>query len=140
MSAGRLGGSLGGGAAGARGAASGAERAARKMRTVVAEHQGVLALSAGEIRARCIAAFDTTHPIEPEDAVERFVVPVGRTGLQQVVVDLLIEPISESEVHVIVRAFAKEGRLSRHPAQSVADGGHGAPTASRTAMPMAVWQ
>jgi hypothetical protein len=118
VNAGRIGGAVGG-PGGERGGAKGAERAARRMRTTSVERHGEVALAAAEIIRICQSAFDDARPLSVEPA--RFVVPIGRTGLQQVVVEIGTEQLTDNRTRVATRAFAKEGRLSRHPAERTLD-------------------
>jgi hypothetical protein len=51
----------------------------------------------------------------------RLAVPVGVTGLQQIVIDAELSPADNTHVHVRLRGFGKEGLISRKPTRSVTD-------------------
>jgi hypothetical protein len=90
------------------------------MSTVVVELTTTTPLTA-DLANRCRRAFDRTIDLEAPAGTDRFVVPLGRTGLQQVVVDIVVMSADPAQSHVTVRTYAKGGWLSRHPAQRVAD-------------------
>lgn len=59
-----------------------------------------------------------------DDDVWRIVIPVGRTGLQRIVVDLTLTPVAGADppvTEIRLRAFGKEGLLSRKPTAKTAD-------------------
>jgi hypothetical protein len=118
--AGQIGGSIGGGSAGARGGGRGAAWAAKRMSTVVVDRSTTTPLP-DDVVERCRAAFDRTIDLDATDVTARFSVPLGRSGLQQVVVDLVVDTARGGDAQVSVRTYAKEGWLSRHPARRVAD-------------------
>jgi hypothetical protein len=92
------------------------------MSTVVVERTTKIATPlTADLVIRCRRAFDRTIDLEADDGTHRFVVPLGRTGLQQVVVDIVVMSADAAQSHVTVRTYAKEGWLSRHPAQRVSD-------------------
>lgn len=128
--AGELGGSIGGGFAGAgwaggRGGARGGARAGRRLKTALQERAGVAPGTREEVMDRVVAATPEAQELESSGDLVRFVVPVGRTGLQQVVVDLVFEaptqPPNGPGVQVRLRAYAKEGLINRKPSATVAD-------------------
>jgi len=124
---GGIGGALGGapGGAGARGGARGGAWGARRLKTVVQERVGVAPETHDEVMTRVAAAAPEIREAQSSGDLERFVVPVGRTGLQQVVVDLEFgepTPVRDGEgVKVRLRAYAKEGLISRKPTAAVAE-------------------
>jgi hypothetical protein len=125
--AGRLGGSVGAvvnpaaSTGGARGGARGRGWAARRMRTVIAGREGPVIASANE----ALSCVRSQHPkaieLEGEGEVVRLVVPVGRTGLQRIVVDLHYPSDWQAGKPVGIRAYGKEGLLSRHPTEKTAE-------------------
>lgn len=128
--AGQLGGGIGGGLAGARragerGGARGGARGARMLKTVVEERSGVASGTAGEVLGRVLAAVPQVRRLGGGGDLVRVAVPVGRTGLQHVVVDLVFGPpvgaTAGPETLVRVRAYGKEGRLYRKSTADVAD-------------------
>lgn len=117
---GAVGGAAGGGGAGmsggARGGARGARAAGRRQRTTIEERPVRVTTPPETALARCRGALPgLVEFASPADHV-RFVVPVGRTGIQRVVVD-----IDCGRAGTVVRAYAKEGLITRHPAARVAD-------------------
>jgi len=114
---GSIGGGLGAGAAGrsggGRGGARGGARGARRLRTVVEERSGHVDLTDASVRDRIIATLPRAERL-PADDVWRITVPIGVTGLQRVVVDLHTSAESGGS-HVLLRAFGKEGLVTRHP-------------------------
>lgn len=117
---GALGGAAGGGGAGRSGGASGGARggraAGRRQRTTIEERPVSVTSVPEAVLATCREALPgLVEFATPADHV-RFVVPVGRTGLQRVVVD-----IECGGTGTVVRAYAKEGLITRHPAARVAD-------------------
>lgn len=114
--AGGLGGGLGRSSAGG---AKGAAWAARRMRTVVEQRQvRIPAIAAEVIVNGARAGFKKT--LDFPGFPNRFLVALGWTGLQKVVVELFIQPAGPS-VDVTVRAYVKQGLIHRHPARRVAD-------------------
>lgn len=119
---GSVGGRIGAGAPGASGGASGGARGgargARRLATVVEERSGHVDLSEAEVRDRIMARLPGAEPL-PADDVWRVTVPIGVTGLQRVVVDLVTSPENGGS-HVLLRAFGKEGVITRHPTRRTA--------------------
>jgi hypothetical protein len=117
--AGELGSVLGAAPGGRRGGTRGAQR----LKTVVAERSGMIpAAAADDLAARVVAELPRAKQLDvavPEDLV-RMVVPVGITGLQRIVVDLSATPAGDS-AEVRVRAYGKEGLLSRKPTEATAE-------------------
>ncbi len=74
---------------------------------------------------RVAAAFPKAHELARQDDLVRLAVPIGRTGLQLIVVDLVLRSAAGStEAHateVRLRAYGKEGLLSRKPTAATAD-------------------
>ncbi len=127
--AGQLGGGIGGGlaghgGAGGRGGARGGARAARMLKTIVEQRAGVAPGTPDQVVARLIAALPAAMQLPADDHV-RFAVPVGRTGLQQIVVDLVFglpaTTPSGPGVQVRLCGYGKEGLLSRKPTRTVTD-------------------
>jgi hypothetical protein len=48
-------------------------------------------------------------------------VPLGLTGLQQIVIDLELGPVGTDSVPALLRGYGKEGLLSRHPTLRITD-------------------
>ncbi len=115
---GSIGGSLGGGfgRAGAAGGASGGESAARRMKTKSATEVVPFDGELSDVVGRCRRHLPRLVEVPgPPDRV-RFVAPVGRTGLQQIVVDVIVGVLGAAgEATVTVRAYGKEGLISRKP-------------------------
>jgi hypothetical protein len=130
--AGQLGGQIGGGAAGSltgvagtaaaasRGGARGGARGAARLRTKVEERTGDVRGTAQEVADRLEAAFPRAQPLPGSRGV-RLAVPVGMTGLQQIVVDADFTASGDATVHVRLRGFGKEGLISRKPTRTVTD-------------------
>lgn len=126
-SAGRLGGEIGGKAGGGelghrgggRGGERGGARGARLLKTVVAERRGVVPGSPADALARLRQTFPESQELQANGV--RFVVPLGLSGLQRVVVDVTFQPTAAGQSEALLRSFAKEGLLSRHPAARIAD-------------------
>jgi hypothetical protein len=133
--AGQIGGALGGVAAGAmagpgaaagarRGGGRGGARGAARLATRVEERTGDAPGAAEQIAARLAAAFPRATRLPANEHV-RLAVPVGLTGLQQVVIDLEFRAAEHQAdkggVPVRLRGFGKEGLLSRKPTRTVTD-------------------
>lgn len=121
--AGSVGGRLGGGSAGARGGAHGGARGARRLKTVVEERAGVLSGTPDQLRQRVSDAIPELQALPSEPSLWRVAIPIGRMGLQQVIVDLSLTPRAESKPRTDVRllAFCKEGLLHRKLTAKTAD-------------------
>ncbi|MGH9028326.1 MAG: hypothetical protein ACRDV4_01720 [Acidimicrobiales bacterium] len=119
---GTIGGALGGGApgmlGGRRGALRGADRGARRIHTTVEERTGALALTEDQVYEHVMSAVPKAEEL-PASGVQRWAVPVGVTGLVHVVVDIAIT--GEPGGQTVLRAFGKEGLITRHPTRQVAD-------------------
>jgi hypothetical protein len=133
--AGQIGGSIGAAAAGAagspgaalagsRGGARGGARGAARMKTKVEVRAGQAAGTGAEAAARLIAAFPKAKRLPAGDRV-RLAVPVGLTGLQQVVLDLELgleqDGAAIPHVHAQLRGYGKEGLLNRKPTRTITD-------------------
>jgi hypothetical protein len=128
--AGQLGGSIGGALAGVghqaggRGGSRGGATAAQMMKTTVEQRTGMAPGTSGQVTARLIAAFPRAVRFPADDHM-RLAVPVGRTGLQQIVIDLVIgspeEAPGQPGVHVRLCGYGKEGLLSRKPTRKITD-------------------
>lgn len=133
---GRIGGSIGGalggddltaragGRGGARGGSRGGAFGARMLKTVVQERSGTVQGSRDEVLSRLHAALVDTRELADEGDLVRLAVPWGRTGLQQVVIDLRLSPLEAPDQTVCeaqVRAYCKEGLLNRKPTAAIAD-------------------
>lgn len=120
--AGELGGAVGGLGAGA-GGRRGGTRGAQRLKTVVAERSGMVpAAAADDLASRVVAELPRAKQLEvtaPENVV-RMVVPIGLTGLQRIIVDVSATPAGDS-AEVLVRAYGKEGLLSRKPTERTAE-------------------
>jgi hypothetical protein len=120
--AGRLGGSIGGGGAGARGGARGGAIGARMARSKVYQRDGLAPGTADEVVQRVAAAFPKAMELSAADRL-RLAVPIGLTGLQHVVADLIFGPAPADQPGVPVRllCYGKEGLLSRNPTAKTTD-------------------
>jgi len=98
--------------AGASGQA-GASAAAKRMKTVVVERT-VLAGSGGDIADGIRTSLPHVFPLDAAEGLLRFAVPLGRTGLNHVVVDVF-------DGGRMIRAYGKEGLLGRKPTRRTAD-------------------
>ena len=119
VAAGAIGGpgaALGAGRGGARGGAWGAAR----LKTKVEQRSGAAAGTTEQVAARLIAAFPKAIALPTAGRV-RLAVPVGVTGLQQIVIDAEFGPANESSVQVRLRGFGKEGLISRKPTRTVTE-------------------
>jgi hypothetical protein len=108
-------------------AAQGASSTARFMPTIVEERSGTTAMDLGPLLDRLGGQLSRFGVLGRSEHQLRIVVPVGITGLQQVVVDVLLPaaPGAESDAgpgrRFYLRAYAKEGIVTRHPTVRVAD-------------------
>ena len=105
-----------GGSAGARGGAWGAAR----LKTKVEQRSGDAPGTAEQVTARLTAAFPKAKPLPVGDHL-RLAVPVGVTGLQQIIIDAELGPGDGTRVPVRLRGFGKEGLISRKRTRRVAD-------------------
>lgn len=133
--AGQLGGSIGGiaagavggpgaAAAGSRGGARGGARGAAMLKTKVESHSGEARGTREEITARLAAAFPKAVPLPAADRV-RIAVPLGLTGLQQIVIDLMfgsaLDGTDGPRVLITLCGYGKEGIINRKPTRTVTD-------------------
>ena len=70
--------------------------------------------------ARLTAAFPKATRLPAGDHL-RLAVPVGVTGLQQIIIDAEFGPGDGTHVHVGLRGFGKEGLINRKPTRTVTD-------------------
>lgn len=121
---GSAGGALGSGAAGSlTGGRAGAEKTARSMKTAVASRPAVFEGRPETIIESCRNALPRLQELAALDDRTRFLLPVGRTALQRVVVDVIAtnSAAEADRTRLVIRAYAKEGLMSRKPAQRIAD-------------------
>lgn len=120
---GRIGGALAGAPTGGMGGGRGGARGARRLKTLVEERVAVS--PGGNPLERVVAAFPKAGELAREDDLVRLVVPTGLTGLQQIVVDLDLPAAARSAdaqaTEVRLRAYGKEGVISRKPTAKTAD-------------------
>jgi hypothetical protein len=116
---GSIGGAIAGGAAGAAGARGGARGAAR-LKTRVERRSGTVPGTAEEAVGRLLAEFPKARRL-PADGSIRLAVPLGITGLQQIVLDTELEPADNGATTARLRGFGKESVLSRKPTRAVTD-------------------
>lgn len=116
--AGRIGGSAGSARGGA--GAFGAAWAATWMKTKVEERSGNVPGTPDEVAARLAAAFPKAKPL-PAAGCLRLAVPIGITGLQQIIINLDIAPAGPGGVHALLRGYGKEGLFSTHPTVQTVD-------------------
>jgi hypothetical protein len=111
-------GAFGGGRGGARGGA----RAATRMKTKVEERSGNVPGTPDEVAARLAAAFPKAKPL-PATGRLRLAVPIGITGLQQIIIDLDLDlaQAGPGSVQALLRGYGKEGLLSAHPTLKTVD-------------------
>jgi hypothetical protein len=118
--AGQMGGSIGGGLGGGRGGARGGARGAARLKTLVEERSGTVPGDPEEVAARLTAAFPRAKRLPAAERL-RLAVPVGLTGLQQIVVDLELVELDVGSTSATLWGFGKEGLISRHPTLKVTD-------------------
>lgn len=130
---GRIGGALAGddltaragGRGGARGGSRGGALGARMLKTVVEERSGTVPGNRDEVLSRFHAALVDARELPNEGDLVRLAVPWGRTGLQQVVIDLRLSPREGPPEQTVceaqLRAYCKEGLLNRKPTAATAD-------------------
>ncbi|HEV7206787.1 MAG TPA: hypothetical protein VGN18_19440 [Jatrophihabitans sp.] len=112
--AGEMGGAVSGhGRAGARGGA----RAAGRLRTIVEDRAVPSAKTGAVAQAQLTESFPAAERLPAHADVLRLGIPVGLMGLQMVIVD--ITPAGAGSL--LVRAFGKEGLISRKPTARTAD-------------------
>ena len=94
------------------------------MKTVVEEREGTTTADSDALVTRIRQKFPRSQELTAPSGVIRLVVPLGTTGLQQIVVDMHFDdpavgpPTPRS---VTVRAYGKEGLLSLEPTARVAN-------------------
>lgn len=126
IQAGQIGATIGGGVAGGaggamaarRGARRGGERGARRIMTTVEERTGVVSLSEDQLQERVLSVAPKAISL-PATSGLRWAIPIGATGLMHVVVDVTTAPGGGNDT--VLRAFGKEGIITRHPTQRTAD-------------------
>jgi hypothetical protein len=96
---------------------------ARMLKTVIEERVGVCPGTAQEVLRRVAAAVPQARELSRDAERTRFAVPLGRTGLQHIVVDVVLRPLGSDPATTEVRlcAYGKEGLLSRKPTAATAD-------------------
>jgi len=94
------------------------------LRTKVEERSGDAPGTPDQVAARLSAAFPRATRL-PAAGHARLAVPIGVTGLQQIVIDLEFGPaevVADSvRVPVRLRGFGKEGLINRKPTRAVTD-------------------
>jgi hypothetical protein len=77
------------------------------------------------VEARLTAAFPRAMRLSAGDRVRLAVVPVGSSGVQQIVIDLEIKPADSpagtGHVTVRLRGYGKEGLIGQKPTRPVTD-------------------
>ena len=94
------------------------------LKTLVEERTGERSGTPTELKQRVADEFAQVQTLPSEDDVWRIAIPFGRTGLQQIVVDLRLTPIAGADpplTRIGLLAFGKEGLLSRKPTAKTAD-------------------
>jgi hypothetical protein len=104
-------------AAPGRTGARGAERGARRIHTTVEERSGDLRLSDEQVGERVMNSSPDADQL-PAEGLLRWAVPLGVTGLQHIVIDIANDLATGQ---IVLRAYGKEGLISRHPTQRMAD-------------------
>jgi hypothetical protein len=117
--AGRMGGAVGDGLPGAVGGGAGGKLAARMMRTKVERRSGEVPGTPEEVVTRVLAANEGAERLQADSVL--LAVPVGLTGLQQIVVDLRFGSAKEAGVHLQVTGYGKEGLINRSPTRKITD-------------------
>jgi hypothetical protein len=117
-------------AAGGRGGARGGARGAARLKTKVELRAGDVAGTAEQVASRLTAAFPKAKPLAAGDHL-RLAVPLGVTGLQQIVIDVEFGLDDGSRVPVRLRGFGKEGVINRKPTRTITDQAWAAITAAR---------
>jgi hypothetical protein len=126
---GRIGGALGAdeltARAGARGGSRGGAFGARMLKTIVEERSGTVPGKREEVLSRFRSALADAREVARQGDLVRLAVPWGRTGLQQVVIDLRLSPREgapdQTACEVLLRAYCKEGLINRKPTAVTAD-------------------
>lgn len=133
--AGQLGGAIGGIAAGAiggpgaasagsRGGARSGARSAARLKTKIETRSGEARGTSADITARLTRAFPKAILLPAADRV-RVAVPLGVTGLQQIVLDLTFGPPQDTadgpRVPITLNGYGKEGLINRKPTRTVTD-------------------
>ncbi|WP_329482100.1 hypothetical protein OG555_07540 [Kribbella sp. NBC_01484] len=92
------------------------------MRTVVEDRTLPRPYVGPDALARIAVAFPKYIALPSSELVLRIAIPIGMTGLQQVVVDIAPSGAdSPGASGTTVRAYGKEGLLSRKPTARTAD-------------------
>ena len=90
------------------------------MKTVVEQRAGTVPGTPAEAAARLLAAFPRARQLPAGDRL-RLAVPVGLTGLQQIVIDFACGPPGDGGAPATLCGYGKEGLLSRKPTRTVTD-------------------
>lgn len=99
---------------GASGGKLGGKLGAKLMKDTAHEDAVELDLSCEDALRQVVAALDQSgelHPTESDSPGARAVVNTGLMKMNPAVVDATVEPIGDNRTRVVLRAFAKEGRL-----------------------------
>ena len=94
------------------------------LRTLVEERTGERAGAPAELKQLVKDEYPQVQTLSSDSDVWRIAISIGRTGLQQIVVDLRFTPVAGADPPVTtirLLAFGKEGLLSRKPTAKTAD-------------------
>ena len=94
------------------------------LKTLVEQRTGERSGVPAEFKQRVADEFAQAQTLPSDDDVWRIAIPVGRTGLQQIVVDLRLTRVAGADppmTTIRLLAFGKEGLLSRKPTAKTAD-------------------
>lgn len=118
--AGAVGGTMGGGGGGGGG---GGARGAKRLKTSVEDRAVASVVAVPEaVLAQLSQAFPKLQQLPSPDGVLRVAIPIGMTGLQKVVVDVSGNASEQGGSDgLLVRAYGKEGLMSRKPTSRTAD-------------------
>lgn len=97
--------------------------AARRLRTRVEWRSGIAAGTLDAVVRRLNDSFPRARPLPADDRL-RLSVPVGVTGLRQVVVDVVLAPSIDARAPGLlaeVYGYGKEGLLGRGPTRRITD-------------------
>lgn len=117
--AGELGGVMGGGGGGGGG---GGARGAKRLKTLVEDRIIARTATPDDVEAQLSEAFPKAQRLPAPAEVLRVAIPIGMTGMQKVVVDVSRNATEQDGPNeLLVRAYGKEGMLSRKPTSRTAD-------------------
>ena len=104
------------------GGARGGARGAKRLKTVVEDRIIARPAAPEDVQAQLSEKYPKAQRLSAPNDVLRMAIPIGMTGIQKIVVDVSrTDGEHGGSPGILVRAYGKEGLLSRKPTTRTAD-------------------